>query len=94
MLHYKKLLLPFFIVAAFFILQGCNKNSSNSSSNNNNNNNNNNNGTIKDVYVAGYGINNLGKQVALLWKNDTVTYLTNGLRNAVANSVFVDGNNV
>lgn len=91
MLHSKKLLLPICIVAAIFILQSCNKNSSNSNSNNNNNNNN---GTIKEIYVAGYGINNLGKQVALLWKNDTVKYLTNGTRNAVASSVFVDGDNV
>jgi hypothetical protein len=46
--------------------------------------------TLKgDVYVAGYEYNAQDKNVAKLWKNGEEQNLTDGTRNASANSVFV-----
>jgi len=42
-----------------------------------------------DVYVAG----SIGK-AAVIWKNGIATYLTNGLHEATANSVFISGTDV
>lgn len=50
--------------------------------------------TVKDVYVAGYEIKSTGKNVAKYWKNGTAVTLTDGSRDAVANAVFVVGNDV
>tara|TARA_R110002051_G_scaffold235393_3_gene296898 strand:+ start:870 stop:2714 length:1845 start_codon:yes stop_codon:yes gene_type:complete len=53
--------------------------------------------TVNDnsgVYVAGYQKTNEGVFVATLWKNGVPQALTDGTKNAEANSVYVDGNNV
>ena len=49
---------------------------------------------VIEVYVAGYELNTAGKQVAKVWKNGVVTALTNGQQHAIANSVYVSGNDV
>jgi len=46
-----------------------------------------------DVYVAGYESNGT-VTVAKLWKNGSATSLTDGTKNAEANSVFVNGTDV
>lgn len=45
-----------------------------------------------DVYVAGY--EDIGTNIATVWKNGTAATLTDGTHYAQANSVFVTGSNV
>jgi serine/threonine protein kinase len=47
-----------------------------------------------DVYVAGYGRNAKGINVAKLWKNIATQNLTDGTYDGLANSVYVSGNDV
>jgi hypothetical protein len=47
-----------------------------------------------DVYVAGFERNTAGINVATLWKNGIATYLSSGVNNTYANSVFVSGSDV
>jgi hypothetical protein len=42
-----------------------------------------------DVYVAGYEVNNSGKNVAKFWKNGVGVNLTDGSDNAIAYAVAV-----
>jgi len=49
---------------------------------------------INDVYVVGYEKNAQGINVATLWKNGIAQRLTDGTRNAIAESVFVLDNDV
>ncbi|MDR1553260.1 MAG: hypothetical protein LBS69_07350 [Prevotellaceae bacterium] len=46
-----------------------------------------------NIYVAGYRYDG-NRNIAVLWKNGTATSLTNGAKNAWANSVFVLGGDV
>ncbi len=46
------------------------------------------------VYVAGIEKNAAGNTVAKYWKNATVVPLTDGTRNASANSIAISGNDV
>ena len=48
----------------------------------------------KDVYVAGYIIDNNLIWIATVWKNGTPTYLTSGTNFSEANDVIVVGNDV
>jgi hypothetical protein len=47
-----------------------------------------------NIYVGGYIKNNQGKQVACYWKNKQRNDLTDGLTDAIVNSIFVDGTDV
>jgi hypothetical protein len=47
-----------------------------------------------DVYVAGYIANTSGIKVAAIWKNRTVIELSDGINDAMANSVAVLNNDV
>lgn len=47
----------------------------------------------KIVYVAGYR-NVAGVRTAMLWKNGTPIFLTNGTHNSEAHSIYVDGDDV
>ena len=42
-----------------------------------------------NVYVPGYEYVATNRNVAVLWKNSVATYLTDGVLDASANSVFV-----
>jgi hypothetical protein len=88
----KKYFLFALAVTSITIFTGCKKNGTGGNSGGGNNNPPA--AIVKDVYVAGYEINGSGKNVAMYWKNGTVVKLTDGSRDAVANSIFVDGNDV
>lgn len=46
------------------------------------------------VYASGYTTGSQGKQVATYWKDDKETKLTTGAGDAVAQSIFVAGNDI
>lgn len=85
------------VMILLLTMQGCKKSNGADDTDNNGGGGGNNNPpvpTVKTVYVAGMEINSGGKNVAMYWRNDTVVKLTDGTRDASAQSIFVSGNDV
>lgn len=76
------------------LVVSCKKDDDTNSENSQNNGNPENPFGTKTLYACGYESNSSGKNVAKYWYNDEEVALSNGTRDAIAQAIWVEGNNI